>query len=128
MRDVLASDMAVLNRWSEQLPSPRAATPLGCQPGREPSNENYGKLDEVSGSLERLIRVARGFQGRLCRGQPRDRHPERRAGHVIQSRLVAEANGIRIAAVLTANAEFQVRTNLSAPFHRDPHQFANPVY
>ena len=42
-------------------------------------------------------------QGRVRRGEPRDRHAERRAGHVIHAEAVAQVDALRIAAVLLQN-------------------------
>ena len=46
---------------------------------------------------------------RLRRREPRDRHPERRAGDVVEARDLAEAHRGRIAAVLAAEAERRAR-------------------
>src|SRR5688572_1332599 len=37
-----------------------------------------------------------------------DRHPERRAAHVVEADLVAEVHGVGVAAVLAADAELEV--------------------
>ena len=39
--------------------------------------------------------------------QPGDRHPERRAGHVVQAGIVEEVDRLRVAAVLAADAELE---------------------
>ena len=44
--------------------------------------------------------------------QPRNRHPERRATDVGQPDIVAELHGGRVAAVLAADAQLDVRTVL----------------
>ena len=50
--------------------------------------------------------------------QPGDRHPERRAGHVVQADLVEEVHRVRVAAVLAADAELQVRAGRPGPPRR----------
>ena len=57
-----------------------------------------------------LLRVDRGLSG----SQAGDRHAEGRAGHVVQADVVAELDARRIAAVLAADAEVQVRAGLAA--------------
>ena len=46
--------------------------------------------------------------------QPGHRHPERRAGHVVEPDLVEEVDRVRVAAVLAADAEVQVRAGARA--------------
>src|ERR1051326_450632 len=62
---------------------------------------------------------------RLRCAEPRDGSPEWRTGDVIQARLVAEADGIRIAAMLAANPKLQLGPALPAPLDRDLDQFAH---
>src|SRR3954447_17764975 len=58
---------------------------------------------------------------RLRRRQPRDRDPVWRRADVVESDLVEEVHGRGVAAVLAADAKFQIRTGLATPFdgHRD---------
>src|SRR5690606_19060929 len=67
------------------------------------------------GALDTLLRPvgdeAARPQRRMCRGESRDRDPKRRARHVVEPGLVAELNGARITAVLTADADLQVATS-----------------
>src|SRR3954454_16387093 len=65
----------------------------------------------------------RGLRG----GEPRDRHAERRARHVVEPDLVAERDRSRIAAVLAADADLEVLAHLAAPLDADPHQRADDV-
>src|SRR4051794_12940206 len=51
----------------------------------------------------------RGLRG----GQPRDRHAEWRARDVVQPRLLAEGDGLRVPAVLTADPQLDVRPGAS---------------
>src|SRR6185503_5436581 len=61
--------------------------------------------------VERLTFVAdRG----LRRGHARDRHAVRGATHVVEPRHVEEVDRVRIAAVLAANAELEVRLVLAS--------------
>src|ERR1043166_7814953 len=62
---------------------------------------------------------ARLRQRRLCRGEPRDRHAERRAANVVQSDFLEELDRLRIAAVLAADAELQGWPRLTSFRDRD---------
>src|SRR6202023_3629707 len=66
-------------------------------------------------------------KGGLGRGKARDRHPERRARHVIELDLVAEGDRGGIAAVLAADAEFQVFARLAATLGGDANELADAV-
>src|SRR4029077_13517828 len=59
--------------------------------------------------------------------QAGDRHPERRAGHIIQAHLVEEVDRIRVTAVLAAHAELDVRPGLLALLDGDLDQAAYAV-
>ena len=63
--------------------------------------------------------------GSLRGGQTGDGHAERRAGHVVHADAVAELDGARLAAVLAADADFQVRVGLAAAFDGSFHQLAD---
>ena len=58
---------------------------------------------------------------RLCRCQSCDRYPEWRTGYIIESDIMAELNGGRIAAVLTADTAVDRRSCLLALFDRHLH-------
>ena len=51
--------------------------------------------------------------GSLRRCEAGDRHAERRAGNVVQTYLVAEFHGSRVAAMLAADTAFQIRTGFT---------------
>jgi hypothetical protein len=51
--------------------------------------------------------------GGLRRREPRDRHAEGRAGDVVEADLLAEGDGGRVAAMLAADAELEVRARLA---------------
>src|SRR6202000_893835 len=72
--------------------------------------------DRTSGSTRAALRRAGKIpaQRRLCGGEARDQHAERRARDVVQPDLVAEGDRGRIAAVLAADAELQVLAHLAA--------------
>jgi hypothetical protein len=55
-----------------------------------------------------------GLDGSLSGSQARYRHAEGRAAHVVQANLVAELDGRRIAAVLTADTALQIGAGLAA--------------
>src|ERR1035437_2845398 len=63
--------------------------------------------------------------GRLRGGQAGDGDAERRAGHVVHAHAVAELHRARLAAVLAADADFQVRVGLAAAIDRHLHQLAD---
>src|SRR4051812_31256788 len=52
--------------------------------------------------------IVRMDDRRLRRGDPRDRHPERRAGHVVEPRHVEELDRVGVSPVLAADAELEV--------------------
>ena len=62
-----------------------------------------------------------GLRGR----QAGDRHPERRARHVVEPGLVEEGDGLGVAAVLTADAELQVLASGTTALRTDPDQLAD---
>src|SRR5215472_10221163 len=57
-----------------------------------------------------------GFNNRLRGGQTRNRHAERRSAHIVHTDLVAKLDAVRIAAMLAANADFELWTRLTAIF------------
>src|SRR4051794_11840154 len=67
---------------------------------------------------------ASATQRRAGRLQPSHRHPERRAGHVVQPDLVEEVDRVRIPTVLAADAQLEFRagraTGLGADLHESP--------
>ena len=69
----------------------------------------------------------RVFDGRLRRRQTSDRHTEGRAGHIVQTDLVAELDRRRVAAVLAADAAMQGRVDTLAQLHSHLHQSANAL-
>src|SRR5581483_10009033 len=62
---------------------------------------------------------------RLRGGEPRDLHAERRAGHVVESGLMAERHRGRVAAVLTADADLESLSGLAAALDADADQRAD---
>src|SRR5262245_39557499 len=56
-------------------------------------------------------------QRRLCSSEPRHRHTIRRRAHVVETDRVEEVHGCGIAAVLAADAEFQVGPRLASELH-----------
>src|SRR4051794_7598542 len=67
------------------------------------------------------------FDRRTTGLEPGHRHPERRAGHVVEPHLVEEVHRLRVAAVLTADAQFQAGPCRATLLGRDPDQPADPV-
>ena len=62
---------------------------------------------------------------RLRRRQPGDRHAVGRAGDVVEADLLAEGDRGRIAAVLAADAELDVRPRRAAALGGDADQLAD---
>src|SRR5512137_2952704 len=62
---------------------------------------------------------------RLGRCQPGDRHAERRTTDVIHADLVAESHAGRLAALLAADADFELLIGLSATLDADLDQLAD---
>src|SRR5437879_7485938 len=101
-----------------------------------PTHENENARDKpghdavfVDGSFDVGLRLARNRlaeRGLGC-GKAGDRHAIGRAGDVVEPDLVAERHGGRIAAMLTANADLQIRPDLAAAGDADLHQLANAV-
>ena len=63
----------------------------------------------------------------LCSGQTRDRHTERRAGHIVQTDLVAELYGAGVTAVLTADTAVELWINWLTKFKSHFHKLAYTV-
>src|SRR5260221_10972300 len=72
-----------------------------------------------------LLCLRRLLDRRMRRRQPRDRHAERRAAHVVQSNAVAELNGARVAAVFAADAALEILAGLAAELHGHRNQLAD---
>src|SRR6202023_1883569 len=73
--------------------------------------------------------LARGFssQRRLGRSKPGDRHPERRTGDVIEPGALEKVDRGRIARVLAADSELDVRPRLPAPRGGDFDELAHAL-
>src|SRR5258707_5575403 len=73
------------------------------------------------------LRFARGLLAErgLRRGEPRDRHAERRAGHVVEPDLMAERDRGGIAAVLAADADLELVARLAPALDAGAHQFSD---
>ena len=68
-----------------------------------------------------LIIGYRPCKSRLGRRKPRHGHPIGRTRHVIQANSFAEANRVRVAAVLAADADLELRPRRSAALDGDLH-------
>src|SRR5437588_3501978 len=67
------------------------------------------------------------LERRLRGGEACERDPERRARHVVEAELVAERDRARLAAVLAADTELELRLRAPPPLDGDPHQVADAV-
>ena len=63
----------------------------------------------------------------LCGREPGDRYSERRAAHIVHSDLMTEFDAVRIAAVFAADADLQLRLDLTAAVDAHSDEFADPV-
>src|SRR5690242_8125181 len=91
---------------------------------RAGSNKAPARRSNARGIASRLaggLLAERGLRSRKAR----DRHAERRAGHVVEPRLVAERHRGGIAAVLTADADLQLLSDFSAALDADLDQFTD---
>src|SRR5687767_1502905 len=75
-----------------------------------------------TGSVHRPALRQRG----LRRRQSRNRYPERRAGNVIHTQLVAECHRGRLATVLPADAELEIRPSAPPQVARECEKLAHP--
>src|SRR5205823_844430 len=71
--------------------------------------------------LPRPRRRERGLRG----GEPREWDAVRGAGDVVESQLVAEADGSRLSPVLAADAHLQALPGAAPALDGDPHQVAD---
>jgi hypothetical protein len=67
------------------------------------------------------------FQRCLGRCKSGNGHAKGRTGDIIQSRVVAETDGVGIAAMLSADAKFEFFAGLAPSFRRNFYQFTNPI-
>src|SRR6185437_16001409 len=74
-----------------------------------------------------VLGAVRLFERSLRSREARERDAVGRAAHVVEPDAVAELHRRRLAAVLAADAELDVRLRLPPPLHRDPHQVADTV-
>ena len=79
------------------------------------------KTQEISGFSELLPLTANGS---LSSGEAGDRDAERRAGHIVQTDLVAELDGCRVAAVLAADTYVELRVDGLAELDGHIHELA----
>src|SRR6266850_8294813 len=80
------------------------------------------------------LRIRRAFGGRLARAearlrraQPRDWNHERRTGHVRHAHLVTELHRRGLAAVLTADADLEVRARAAPALDADADELAHAL-
>src|SRR6476660_6149403 len=86
----------------------------GTRPGITPS--------EGSRCARRVL-----AERRLGGGEPCDRHPERRARHIVEAGFVTERHRRRIAAVFAADAKLQALARLTAALGGDLDELADPL-
>src|SRR5437879_792846 len=128
---------ATMKRTTNSIPAARAQrsqftfvmeTSLSKGPGDSPPAPGAGqgvRDRRLTSCRDRLD--ARFLQGRLSRRQARQRHAVRRAGDIVEAQAVAEADRLRLAAVLAADAHLQVLLDAAAALDGDPHQLPHPA-
>ena len=67
------------------------------------------------------------LDGSLCSCKACDRNSRRRAGDVVETRQMAELNGIGIATVFSADTDFNLGVRLAAKNYSDAHKFAHAL-
>src|SRR4051812_7356056 len=77
----------------------------------------------MSGRGAGTRRLERGVRGR----EARDRHPIRRARHVVEAHLVAEVHRPRFAAVFAADAELDVAARRASLLDTHAHELAHAL-
>src|SRR5437588_11471420 len=106
--DSVASSRALSRWWKSTLPVVTVTRPI-----------------VAAGAAAR--RPLRALAGRRLGGRhARDRHPVRRAAHVVEPRELEEGDRGGVAAVLAADAELQGGLGLAARPRRKAHQPADP--
>mmetsp|Transcript_30325 Transcript_30325/g.65592 ORF Transcript_30325/g.65592 Transcript_30325/m.65592 type:complete len:414 (-) Transcript_30325:1552-2793(-) len=83
------------------------------------------RLAERTGSSGAAHGKLLGFDGGAGGGEARDGHAERRAGDVVESGVVEEADALGVAAMLTADANVQRGVGRLAPLHRQLDELAD---
>src|SRR4029078_10767460 len=63
----------------------------------------------------------------LSRCKTRDRYAERRTRYIVELGFVAEGNRSRVATMLTADADLELRTRLAAALDPDLHEFTDTL-
>src|SRR6185369_629220 len=90
-----------------------------CRPGRA------GRQGDRAIRAADALRLATLAQRRLGRRQTGDGHAVRRSGYVIEPEFLAEGDARRVAAMLAANAEFEVGPRCPAPLGAHADQLAD---
>lgn len=80
-----------------------------------------------SGFSDDLLLVLQTADSGLCSSQAGDRHAVRRARNIVQTDIVAELNGARVAAMLAADAKMNIRAGGAAKLGCHLYQFANTL-
>src|SRR5699024_8714880 len=87
----------------------------------------YSQRTNIERNVFPLFGCTGCFNSSLSSSQTGNRNTEGRAGNIGQANIVAELNGGRVAAMLAADAQFDVGTGLTAQVGSHLHQFANAV-
>src|SRR6476659_10290201 len=84
----------------------------------------------VNGKPQRLLPtwltgLYREAQGGLCGSKPRHRHPVGRAGDIVEIDVLAEPDGLGVAAMLAADADLEVGVRPAPALNGNPHKLAD---
>src|SRR5438270_6435315 len=107
--DSVASSSALSRWWKSTLPVVTVARRVGA-----------------AGAAARRRRLLAVAGRRLSGRHAGDRHPVRRAAHVVEPRELEERNRLGVAAVLAADPELEVRLGLASGPRREAHEPAHP--
>src|SRR5262249_40099769 len=117
-----AGDVAGLPS-SAIIPSSGSSRPFATLPWSTFAEHFNFRRERASAPFTRRHFAQRSLGG----GQPCNRHPEGRAGNIVEANLVAEGNGSGIATVLAADPDLELVARLAATLGTDPHQLADPL-
>src|SRR2546425_7807227 len=116
------------------LRPPRTPPATLGAPRRSRGAPRYTDLLHRGPDMAPKLRIRRAFGGRLARpetrlrrAQPRDRNHERRTGHVRHPYLVTELHRRRLAAVLAADTDLEIRARAPPAFDADSDQLAHAL-
>src|SRR3954462_1828834 len=121
LRSASTAPVGVTTTWSSTrtLTLPAVACTRPSRPSRRQPSATASRA--CSTALSLFVR-----QRRLRRSHARDRHPEGRTAHVVEAGELEEGDRLRIATVLPADAELEIRFGLAPDPRGEADQPAHP--